>query len=512
MIVMETYRNPVLPGFYPDPSICRAGGDYYLVTSSFEYFPGIPIFHSRDLVHWRQLDHCLTRPSQLPLSGAPASGGVWAPTIRRRGGLFYVTATNVHAGGNFFVTASDPAGPWSEPVRVAMDGIDPSFTFDEDGKVYYTTNQSSPDGTPGISMAEIDPATGKLLSPIRFIWTGSGGRAPEAPHLYHIGRWYYLMIAEGGTQFTHMETIARSASPWGPYETCPHNPILSAAGTRTGDVHCTGHGDLVQALDGHWWMVHLGIRIARKYMSHLGRETFLSPVDWDAEGWPVVNRGECVELHGRGPLPPPVPMPAEAARDDFDAPVLASYWNTLRGPAAGLYSLTKRPGWLTLHGAAVDLDALDTPAFVGRRQRYFNCVIETLMTFGPRGNDEAGVALLLDNMFYYKYCVKNVDGTPCLVLEKHAEDFRQIAACMPAPPEPLILRIEADREKYTFLWAVQGETLRPLATASTRFLACEVAGRSFTGTYAGLYATGRGKPAKAAAWFDYFVLEGHDDA
>jgi alpha-N-arabinofuranosidase len=228
---MTEYRNPVIPGFYPDPSVCRVGGDYYLVTSSCEYFPGIPIFHSRDLVHWRQIGHCLTRLSQLPLEGAECSGGIWAPTIRWHEGTFYVASTNMRAGGNFYVTATDPAGEWSDLIPVRMDGIDPSLTFDE-GRAYFCTNQSAADGTPGISQAEIDIATGELLSPVRFLWAGTGGRAPEAPHLYRIGDWYYLMIAEGGTQFTHMVTVARSKSLWGPFEGCPRNPVLTNVNTR----------------------------------------------------------------------------------------------------------------------------------------------------------------------------------------------------------------------------------------------------------------------------------------
>ena len=397
---MKKFSNPILPGFYPDPSICRVGSDYYLVKSSFEYFPGIPIFHSRDLIHWEQLGHCLTRPSQLNLDGVECSGGIWAPTIRHNGGRFYVTATNATTGKNIIVSSESPEGPWSDPVTVDIGGIDPSLAF-LDGRVYYTTNRSAPDGTHGFSQVEIDPDSGELLSPVRFIWTGTGGRAPEAPHLYKIGKWYYLMVAEGGAQFGHMETIARSNSPWGPFEACPHNPILSNRDTRGREVHCTGHGDIVQAEDGNWWMVHLGIRISRKYMSHIGRETFLCRVEWDDDGWPVVNGGECADIVSEGDLPAPYPVKPEPELDDFCGGKLGHHWNSLRGSAERLYSLKERAGQLALFGNEYDLCDIATPAFLGRRQKYFDCTIETLMGFSPLcDGEEAGVALLLSNEFY----------------------------------------------------------------------------------------------------------------
>ena len=503
--MVKAYRNPILPGFYPDPSICRVGEDFYMVTSSFEYFPGIPIFHSRDLVHWEQLGHCLTKESQLPLDGVECSGGIWAPTIRWHNGTFYVTSTNVSLGGNFYVTASNPAGEWSEPVHVAMAGIDPSFTFDE-SKAYYMTNQASADGTAGISMAEINPETGELLSDIRFLWAGSGGRAQEAPHLYHIGKWYYLMIAEGGTQFTHMETIARSKSIWGPYEACPRNPILSGV-SALGDVHCPGHGDLVEDLQGNWWMVHLGIRISRKYMSHLGRETFLSPVTWDCEGWPIVNGSKYVDTAAHGPLPADYPLPVENECDDFESEILSFFWNTLRGVCSNGWSLTDRKGWLTLYGNEYCPDDTASMAFVGRRQRYFDCTMETSMEFNPqRDNEEAGILLLLSNDFYYKFCKRIVEGVPCLLLEKRAEDFRQTAGCVQIPEGEITLRVYADREKYVFTFSTHDAKETNVAAASTRFLACEVAGRSFTGVYAGMYTTGNGTNSTAPAYFDYFKL------
>lgn len=292
MAASSGYTNPVIPGFYPDPSVCRVGEDYYLVTSSFEYFPGVPIFHSRDLVHWRQLGHCLTRCSQLPLQKAGFSAGIYAPTLRYHQGRFYMVTTNVTAQQHLIVSAEDPAGEWSEPLWLTHGAIDPSLFFDDDGTVYFTSN-----GDGGIVQSTLDLVSGQFTSPMRAIWAGTGGAYPEAPHLYKINGAYYLMIAEGGTEYGHMETIARSASPWGPFEPCPRNPILTHRSLAHA-IRCTGHADLVEDHLGNWWMVFLAVRPVDAYPPryHLGRETFLAPVTWDTDGWPLVNGGKPVEL------------------------------------------------------------------------------------------------------------------------------------------------------------------------------------------------------------------------
>lgn len=505
------YRNPVLSGFYPDPSVCRVGQDHYLVASSAEYFPGIPIFHSRDLVHWKQIGYCLTRRSQIPLDGVPPSGGIWAPTIRWHNGVFYVASTNVNVGGNFIVTATDPAGPWSDPIPVSMDGIDPSLLFDGE-KVYFTTNRSAADGTPGISQAEIDVKTGRLTSEIRFLWQGSGGRIPEAPHLYHIGDWYYLMIAEGGTMFTHMETVARSRSPWGPFESCPHNPILTNIHTQDPEVHCTGHGDLVQDPHGQWWMVHLGIRIARKYMSHLGRETFLSPVTWDADGWPVANGGMPVTVHGSAGDGPEFPVPAEPERDDFDGETLSLRWNWLRNPQKDDYRLQMQPGCLSLRAAGTVIEQNTSPSLIAQRQRYFDCMIETTMCFEPlQEGEKAGLIVFITGEFYCFLCKKLVNGVSYLVLERRADDFFESKVLCPAPQGKVTLRLIADRRQYSFFMVDEQGNAEFLAKASARFLACEVVGRCFTGTFTGMYATAGGMQSANWAHFDSFTLRKIDD-
>ena len=263
----KTFQNPVIPGFYPDPSICRVGDDYYLVNSSFEFFPGVPIFHSRDLVHWRQLGYCLTRKSQLNLDHARASGGIYAPTLRYHNGTFYLITTLVDTGGNFFVTATNPAGPWSEPVWVDHAGIDPSLFFDEDGTAYYDRHEGMGDGF--IGQAKINVQTGQLDGKLKEVWRGTGGVWPEGPHLYKINGKYFILTAEGGTSYGHMVTIARSDSPWGPFVPNPKNPILTHRDRPDSPIQALGHADLVETPDG-WWLVCLGIRPQGGKFHHLG--------------------------------------------------------------------------------------------------------------------------------------------------------------------------------------------------------------------------------------------------
>ena len=363
------YQNPVIRGFCPDPSICRVGEDYYLVTSSFEYFPGIPVFHSRDLVNWKQVGNCVQDAEAFPLLEVKDSGGVWAPTIRYEEGLFYVTAT-LSMYGNFIVTASDPAGEWSTPVWVEAGGIDPSIYF-ENGHAYYCTNQSLHPGQEEITLEEIDVRTGKCIGETRTIWSGIGGGFLEAPHIYRIGERYYLFVAEGGTNFNHMITAAGSDSLFGPYESCPDNPILTNAHDTSKEVQCAGHGDLFQDHRGNWWIVHLGIRLSRRTMSHLGRETFLTPVVWE-NGWPKVENNRKAALCCDGPIwePQREALPWKA---DFTKQKWEPEWIFLRRPEKASYE--RGNGVLRLHPSRTTFLDGKNPTFAAIRQRDFDCVM-----------------------------------------------------------------------------------------------------------------------------------------
>jgi alpha-N-arabinofuranosidase len=496
------FRNPVISGFHPDPSICRAGDDYYLVNSSFEYFPGVPIFHSKDLVHWQQIGYCLTRKSQLRLDHMRASGGIYAPTLRYHDGTFYMVTTLVDGGGNFYVTAKNPAGPWSEPIWLDQGGIDPSLLFDDDGTVYYTRHVGMGDGY--IGQAKLDLRTGKLDGELKLIWKGTGGVWPEGPHLYKIHGRYFLMIAEGGTSYGHMVTIARSDSPWGPFVADPRNPILTHRDRPEHPIQALGHADLVETPDG-WWLVCLGIRPQGGRFHHLGRETFLAPVSWSDDGWPVVNGNGTIEFSMRAPRLPQHVWKPQPSKDDFNGTQLGLPWNYVRNPYEQNYSLTERPGYLRLKGSAVTLNDQDSPAFVGRRQTDLQCSASTRLSFYPQHeNEEAGMVLRGNDQNHIEAGITLRDG-------KRQVFFRKVLNGQTVDPVhheevgsgDLVLTVEATPELYSFSYQFPQGARRSLGTAATRDLSSEKIG-GFTGVFVGMYATGNGKESTSPADFDWF--------
>jgi xylan 1,4-beta-xylosidase len=346
-------QRPVLSGFHPDPSICRVGDAYYLATSSFEYAPGVPIFRSTDLRSWELIGHALDRPSQLDVSKAGPSGGIFAPTLRHHDGRFWMITTNwSDDGGQLLVHADDAAGRWSEPVRIpAAIGIDPDLAWDDDGTCLMTWTGPPEDGVPaGIRQAPVDPFTGELLGEIRWLWGGTGGKFPEGPHLYRIGDRWYLLIAEGGTERGHAVTIARGPSPSGPFEGNPSNPVLTHRGTDE-PVQNTGHADLVQRPDGSWAMVYHGVRArgSSPEWHVLGRETFADEVVWD-DGWPVLG----------GRVEPELPA-ARPVTEVVESGALPTSWvGESRFPSE---FVTTEDGALRVTGAG-------DPVFVGRRQEH----------------------------------------------------------------------------------------------------------------------------------------------
>jgi xylan 1,4-beta-xylosidase len=504
----RTFQNPIISGFYPDPSICRVGDDYYLVTSSFEYFPGVPVFHSRDLVHWEQIGYCLTRKSQLPLNKMRPSGGIYAPTIRYNNGTYYMVTTNVNGGGNFYVTAKDPAGPWSEPVWMNDGGgMDPSLLFDDDGTVYYHRHEGGEHG--GVALAMLDLETGKLTGPLKNIWTGTGGVWPEGPHLYKINGKYYLMISEGGTSYDHCVTIARSDSPWGPFESNPDNPILTHRNHPDNPIQATGHADLVETPDG-WWMVCLGIRPQGGRFHHIGRERFGAPVEWSEDGWPVVNDNNALELTMSAPKLPQYTFEEQPSKDDFDANELAMQWNFLRNPYEDDFSLTARPGYLRLNGSAVTFNDQDSPAFVGRRQTDLECTASTSLEFEPKSdNEEAGIVVRGFDRFFYTIGVTLHDGKRQVFLRKVVrEEITDPIQYSDVKPGPVILTVKASPLSYEFSFQSSTGDKKVMGTALTKNLSVEVIGfergMCFTGAYFGMYATGNGKKCSSPADFDWF--------
>jgi alpha-N-arabinofuranosidase len=498
--------NPVIPGFNPDPSVCRVGDDYYLVTSTFEYFPGVPVYHSRDLINWEHIGYCLTRKSQLPLDNCRSSGGIYAPAIRYHKGLFYMVTTNITSKGNFYVTARNPAGEWSEPIWVKQGGIDPTLFFDDDSKNYMVTNAMA-GGNTGIALSEINIETGEILSPIRHIWGGTGGRYPEAPHIYKINGWYYLMIAEGGTEYGHMETIARSRNIWGPYESNPDNPILTHRGLAGQflQVQGTGHADLIEAHDGSWWMVFLAFRKTGGDFHHLGRETFLTPVTWNDRGWPVVSDNDVVQPGLQVRTLPQVPVAQRPDRDDFDKPKLDLCWNFLRNPDPASWSLAEKSGFLTLKGSEITIDQAASPAFVGRRQQHFNYTATAELEFDPAADgDRAGITALMNEKHHYDLCIVKEGGTRYLVLSYRIGNMKHLAFKSPLPLGKVQLRITSGPEWYTFSYLPEGTAaFIEAGKMETRYLSSEVAG-GFTGVYLGMFAEGSGKSGVTPAYFNWF--------
>ncbi|MCH5211522.1 MAG: glycoside hydrolase family 43 protein [Oscillospiraceae bacterium] len=497
-----TFKNPVIGGFNPDPSICRVGDDYYLVTSTFEYFPGIPIYHSRDLVNWEHIANAITRQSQLPMETAKPSAGIWAPTIRYDNGRFYITAT-FSEKGNFIVSAEDPCGEWSDPVWTEMDGIDPSMMFDS-GKMYYCANDCGSRGrlykTEGISVAEMDPNTGKVIGEIKRVWDGTGGGWIEAPHIYHIGEWYYILAAEGGTNMCHMEIAARSRSIWGPYENCPYNPILTNRNDTTKQASCCGHADFIEDANGSGWLVHLATRPYVSGKTPLGRETFLTPVEWK-DGWPLaVNKKARIENEINA-----VQQKTGVREFGFQTQEWEPEWISVRGRREE--NVLRGDGKLILRPSQNKLnDMQGIPIFMAIRQPDFECTIEAELDFTPQEDgDEVGVAAYLTPCNNYRICKKRENDRNYIAVIKRADDFIQEAYCAEVPDGRLKLKIISHEGKYEFMYSVNNGEFISAATASAKFLTTDVAERCFTGTVIGVYAeSDKDTPAEAVV-YSYMV-------
>ena len=499
----DTFRNPILTGMNPDPSICRVGDDFYLVTSTFEYYPGLPIYHSKDLVNWKLIGHALSTPTSNPLKGAGTSGGQYAPTLRYHDGKFFIIGTNYGGEGSHgisIVSAENPAGPWSEPVWVDQWWVDPSLDF-YDGKTYYLT----PDNNGSFLLGTIDVTTGKEEGPRVMIASGLGGSSPEGPHFYKIGDYYYIMSAEGGTGYEHREVIQRSKHPYGPYEPSPLNPVLSNMNVPDHPFQAIGHADLVQLQDGSWWAVCLGIRPQNGKYQHIGRETFLAPITWSADGWPKVSTDGVVKEEYERPNLPWHPWEKEPARDDFNGEKLSLHWNFLRNPYDKDWSLTANPGHLRLNGSALSFKQNDSPAFVGRRQTSLNAEISTKMSFKPVAeNEEAGLVIRGNDKNHYDFLVTKHDGEKVVMMRKYLNDEVAEVNYEPIPDGDVILGISATPDEYSF-WVKDNEDSPSnlVSKASTKNLSNEVIS-GFTGVYVAMYASGNGKDNTNPADFDWF--------
>ncbi len=518
-------KNPIMPGFYPDPSICAVGEDYYLVNSTFAYFPGLPVLHSRDLVHWEQIGNVMDRASQLPLDGAGHSQGLFAPTIRCHEGIFYVICTNVSHGGNYVVTAENPEGPWSEPHYLeGADGIDPSLFFDEDGKCYYIGTHPNPEGCRYngdwfIWIQELDLNTWKLVGEHKNVWNGAMRDVhwPEGPHLYRKGEYYYILHAEGGTGPEHAVSVCRSKNIWGPYENNFCNPILTHRHLgQAYPVKYVGHGDLIRTPAGEWYMTMLAVRPLEGFTT-MGRETFLAKVTWEND-WPVVNAGvgrltEQVEIHLPQWLPEQDPdsftsrsggrnaVPGSDRSYDFTRmDTLGDEFLYLRNPQMSHYVLEAGKG-LYLTADSVTLKEQGSPSYVGIRQQHHNFRVEADLAMGQflrkdadlvggqneGGRCRAGLALLQSNLYHLRLEVNQ--GGLEVILCQNGTDGTGGLVPLPAqgPDETLRLFIQVDGLRATAGYIVDSVETPVAADLDIRCLSTEVAG-GFVGCTAGIYA------------------------
>lgn len=508
----DSYRNPILAGFYPDPSICRKGDDYYLVNSTFAYFPGIPIFHSRDLVNWEQLGNVIARPTQLRFDGLGATRGIFAPSLSEHDGTFYLVCTMVDAGGNFLMTATNPAGPWSDPVWLDFDGIDPSLFFDDAGHAWIVNNGNPPDnhalysGHRAIHLHAFDLPARKVLGPDMIIVNGGADLAQkpvwvEGPHLFQRNGWYYLCCAEGGTSLMHSQVILRSRKIDGPYSPWEHNPILTQRdldGTVDGAVTCTGHAQLVPGPDGKWWSVFLGCRPFAQHYWTTGRETFLLPVTWTSDGWPqILPQGVRVPLIAPAPVPPGFiadrtqpPLTGNFTwTDTFSAQDLGPSWLMLRAPAERWWN-TGSAG-LRIEPRAPDLSERGNPSFLGHRVQHarFDCTVELVPSQDPKVL--AGLAAFQNEEHFLVAGVRQVQTPqPRLSLEwilrNGGENRRQVATI--ANASRVELRLRADDRKLVASYRTDGGEWHDLSPVlDTVALSVQAAGDGlhFTGAVVG---------------------------
>lgn len=483
--VAQGYRNPIIPGYHPDPSVCRVGSDFYLVNSSFQYFPGVPIFKSKDMVNWEQIGNVLDRESQIPLKGASSWLGIYAPTIRYHEGTYYMVTTNVGNGGNFYVTSTSPYGPWSEPIWVAQDGIDPSLWF-EDGKCYFTSNPNN-----SIVLSEIDVKTGKLLTEGKTISQGTGGRYPEGAHIYKKDGYYYLLISEGGTELAHGLTIARSKNIYGPYESNPANPIFTHCrmAAQGNQIQGTGHGDFVQAEDGSWWLVMLGYRNFGGSYHHLGRETFLAPVEWKEGEWPVVNGGNPIDTLMQVKTLPLQPVVAKTPTLEGDKP--GPEWLYIQNPIKENYEYGN--GKVSLHASKSTLTENNQPTFMGIRQESDKFTMS--VTIDPRKlaeESEAGLTVYQINNGHSDIFIRPSDNGEQydVVLRHTVKSLVKENVVATLANVPIALAILSDGNTYSFGYVKDGKT-EVCGNIETSLLSTEVVG-GFTGVILGMYATGEG--------------------
>jgi xylan 1,4-beta-xylosidase len=529
-------RNPILRGFNPDPSILRVGEDFYIATSTFEWYPGVQIHHSRDLVHWRLLTRPLRRASQLNLLGDPDSCGVWAPCLSWSDGRFHLVYTDVKRYGrtstagasgaslrdfhNYLVTSETIDGDWSDPVHLNSSGFDPSLFHDENGRKYLLNmlwdHRPGHDRFAGIVMQEYSPGDRRLVGARKVIFEGAGLGLTEGPHLYKRDGNYHLLVAEGGTGWGHAVAMARSRELWGPYDLHPDRHILSSRDRPDLELQRAGHADLVDTPDGETWMAYLcGRPLPGRGRCVLGRETAVQPMKWSSDGWLRTLDGSGAPLlEAPAPRLAPHPFPVPPDREDFDGPELPIDFQWLRSPwPEELFSLSDRPGHLRLFGRET-AGSLFRQALVARRQQAHCFSASTLMEFEPEHFQQAAGLICYYGGAKFHYLHVTTDTT----LGKHL----RVMSALPDQPQadaftapisvpagrPLELRVEVDFERLRFAWRTEGAPWRVLPEIFDASILSDEASApglpNFTGAFVGMACqdlAGAGRPAD----FDWFA-------
>jgi xylan 1,4-beta-xylosidase len=524
--MMTTIHNPVLPGFNPDPSFLRVGDDYYLATSTFEWFPGVPIYHSRDLVSWRLIGHALTETRTLDLRGVPDSGGIWAPSLSYCDGQYWLMYTIMRNFGfrrpfkdqyNYLVTAPHITGPWSDPIYLNASGFDASLFHDDDGRKYVTQIQwDFRDGKPrfgGIIMQEYSHEQKKLVGPCKTLLQKDV--LVEGPNLYKRDGYYYLMLAEGGTGSNHGISMARSQDIWGPYELDPVPDVLTARNDATIELQQAGHGELVETQHGEWYLAHLCTRPVGEHRRNiLGRETALQKVVWQ-DGWLRLESGGTrpqVEV----PAPRGIeehPWPGVPVRDDFNDEILSPHWQSLRVPIDEAWaSLKELKGWLRLRGRE-SLHSLFEQILVGKRLTSTRVRVETCLDFTPTHFTQmAGLIGYFDtrNHIYLRVTHDNDKGKVLGITRTDDGNYEELRDGEIAINDWALayLRAEINEEDLTFFVSPDGEAWQNIGPVfdATHLSDGYGGALQFTGTFFGICAQDL-NGMRAVADFDYFDME-----
>lgn len=504
----KTYHNPVHRGFFPDPSVIRAGEYYYKVNSSFQYFPAIPISRSKDLVHWEIVSHAITDPSYLDLSETLDSRGIWAPDISYSNGKYFIFAPLRHnyddkvghaMRSQLVMTADRPEGPYSKPIVLDVDDIDPSHFVDDDGKHYMII-------APAVTVVPLSDDCSRVTGEIKQVWAGTGERCSEGPHILKKDGWYYAIVAEGGTGYGHGINVARSRNLYGPYEECPYNPVMRQL-DENAPIQRAGHGCLVETKKGEWWCMYLCGRPNGGKYTTVGRETALDKVTWTEDGWFLINGGNGPSVESEVP-----DLEEEIYEkftfDDFDSENLNVNWEWVRNPEQNGYSLTENKGHMRLYTLDGELSEVSAKNTLVRREQELSYTACTKMSFSPNEGEQAGLVCYYSTKTYASFSLRKHNGENVLVLAVNKNMGEEIVKETPCPACELILKVEVDGLTRKFYYSVDGVNYEPAGVLTDCIYLCDEGvpedRKRHTGTLVGIYANNGHVGTRNYADFDWF--------